>query len=42
MINGTHVIIYTRDAATDRAFIRDTLGFPLYQPRHPVTYNLSG
>ena len=28
MINGTHVIIYTRDAAADRAFIRDTLGFP--------------
>ena len=28
MINGTHVIIYTRGAAADRAFIRDTLGFP--------------
>ena len=28
MINGTHVIIYTRDAAADRAFIRDSLGFP--------------
>ena len=28
MINGTHVIIYSRDAAADRAFIRDTLGFP--------------
>jgi catechol 2,3-dioxygenase-like lactoylglutathione lyase family enzyme len=28
MINGTHLIIYSRDAAADRAFIRDTLGFP--------------
>jgi hypothetical protein len=28
MINGTHVIIYSRDAGADRAFIRDTLGFP--------------
>jgi catechol 2,3-dioxygenase-like lactoylglutathione lyase family enzyme len=30
MINGTHVIIYTRDAAADRAFIRDTLGAPAW------------
>jgi hypothetical protein len=28
VINGTHVIIYSRDAEADRAFIRDTLGFP--------------
>jgi len=28
MINGTHLILYTRDAAADRAFIRDTLRFP--------------
>jgi catechol 2,3-dioxygenase-like lactoylglutathione lyase family enzyme len=28
MINGTHLIIYSHDAAADRAFIRDTLGFP--------------
>ena len=28
MINGAHVIVYTRDAEADRAFIRDTLGFP--------------
>jgi catechol 2,3-dioxygenase-like lactoylglutathione lyase family enzyme len=28
VINGAHVIIYTRDAAADRAFIRDVLGLP--------------
>ncbi|HKE50053.1 MAG TPA: extradiol dioxygenase, partial [Actinomycetes bacterium] len=28
MITGTHVIIYTRDAEGDRAFLRDMLGFP--------------
>jgi len=28
MINGAHVILYSRDAEADRAFIRDTLGFP--------------
>jgi hypothetical protein len=28
MINGAHVIIYSRDAAADRAFIRDTFGYP--------------
>jgi hypothetical protein len=28
MINGTHLIIYSRDAAADRAFIRDMLRFP--------------
>jgi catechol 2,3-dioxygenase-like lactoylglutathione lyase family enzyme len=27
MINGAHVIIYSRDAEADRAFIRDVLGF---------------
>ncbi|CAN5756637.1 hypothetical protein BH23ACT10_BH23ACT10_30730 [soil metagenome] len=27
MINGSHVIIYSRDAEADRAFIRDVLGF---------------
>jgi hypothetical protein len=27
MINGMHAIIYSRDAETDRAFIRDVLGF---------------
>ncbi|MGW1894727.1 VOC family protein [Streptomyces sp. NPDC002004] len=28
MISGAHVIIYSQDAEADRAFIRDTLGFP--------------
>jgi catechol 2,3-dioxygenase-like lactoylglutathione lyase family enzyme len=28
MINGAHVIIYSRDAEADRAFFRDTLGYP--------------
>ena len=27
MINGAHVIIYSRDAEADRAFVRDVLGF---------------
>jgi catechol 2,3-dioxygenase-like lactoylglutathione lyase family enzyme len=27
-INGAHVIIYSHDADADRAFLRDTLGFP--------------
>jgi catechol 2,3-dioxygenase-like lactoylglutathione lyase family enzyme len=27
MIFGAHVIIYSKDAATDRAFLRDILGF---------------
>ena len=27
MINGTHVVIYSRDAEADRAFLRDVLGF---------------
>ncbi|GAA2617847.1 extradiol dioxygenase [Actinomadura fulvescens] len=28
MINGVHVIVHSRDADADRAFIRDVLGFP--------------
>jgi catechol 2,3-dioxygenase-like lactoylglutathione lyase family enzyme len=28
VISGAHVILYSGDAAADRAFIRDTLGFP--------------
>jgi catechol 2,3-dioxygenase-like lactoylglutathione lyase family enzyme len=28
MINGMHVIIYSCDAESDRAFFRDVLGFP--------------
>jgi catechol 2,3-dioxygenase-like lactoylglutathione lyase family enzyme len=27
MINGAHVIIYSKDAEADRAFIKDVLGF---------------
>ena len=27
MINGAHVILYSRDAEADREFIRDVLGF---------------
>lgn len=27
MISGAHVIIYSKDAAADRAFFRDILGF---------------
>ncbi|GAA3793517.1 hypothetical protein GCM10022226_11050 [Sphaerisporangium flaviroseum] len=27
MINGAHVIVYSRDAEADRTFIRDVLGF---------------
>ena len=28
MINGAHVILYSQDAAADRAFFRDVLKFP--------------
>ncbi len=28
MINGAHVILYSRDAEADRAFLRDVLGYP--------------
>jgi catechol 2,3-dioxygenase-like lactoylglutathione lyase family enzyme len=28
VINGSHVIIYSRDAEADRAFIRDVLDYP--------------
>ena len=27
LINGAHVIVYSRDASADRAFCRDVLGF---------------
>ena len=27
MINGAHVIIYSKDAEADRAFFKDVLGF---------------
>ncbi|HET9665144.1 MAG TPA: hypothetical protein VFP09_00205 [Desertimonas sp.] len=28
MITGSHVIVYSRDADADRAFLRDVLGYP--------------
>ncbi|SED88407.1 hypothetical protein SAMN05216533_0824 [Streptomyces sp. Ag109_O5-10] len=28
MIHGTHLILYSQDAAADRAFIRDVVAFP--------------
>ena len=28
MINGLHAMIFSTDAAADRAFLRDVLGFP--------------
>jgi catechol 2,3-dioxygenase-like lactoylglutathione lyase family enzyme len=28
VINGMHVILYSRDADADRAFLRDVLGYP--------------
>ena len=28
MINGAHVVVYTKNAQADRAFFRDILGFP--------------
>lgn len=34
MINGAHVIIHSRDAEADRAFIRDVLGFPHVDAGH--------
>lgn len=34
MINGSHVIVYSRDAGADRAFFRDVLGFPSVDAGH--------
>jgi catechol 2,3-dioxygenase-like lactoylglutathione lyase family enzyme len=34
MINGAHVIIYTKDAESDRAFFRDVLKFPAVDGGH--------
>jgi catechol 2,3-dioxygenase-like lactoylglutathione lyase family enzyme len=34
MINGAHVIIYSRDADADRAFFRDVLGYPHVDAGH--------
>ncbi len=34
MINGAHVIIYSKDAEADRAFFRDVLGFKSVDAGH--------
>jgi len=34
MINGAHVILYSRDAEADRRFIQDVLGFPHVDAGH--------
>jgi catechol 2,3-dioxygenase-like lactoylglutathione lyase family enzyme len=34
MINGAHVIIYSRDAEADRDFFRDVLGYPHVDAGH--------
>ncbi|HEX2700817.1 MAG TPA: hypothetical protein VHM89_11515 [Acidimicrobiales bacterium] len=34
MIFGAHVIVYSEDAAADRAFFRDVLGFPSVDAGH--------
>lgn len=34
MIFGAHVIVYSRDAEADRAFLRDVLGFPFVDAGH--------
>lgn len=34
MIFGAHVIVYSRDAAADRAFFRDILGLPWVDAGH--------
>jgi len=34
MISGGHVVLYSRDAEADRAFLRDVLGFPHVDAGH--------
>jgi catechol 2,3-dioxygenase-like lactoylglutathione lyase family enzyme len=34
MIFGAHVIVYSRDAAADRGFFRDVLGYPSVDAGH--------
>jgi catechol 2,3-dioxygenase-like lactoylglutathione lyase family enzyme len=34
MINGAHVIIYSKDAEADRSFFKDVLGFPAVDAGH--------
>jgi predicted enzyme related to lactoylglutathione lyase len=31
MINGLHLLLYSRDPAADRAFLRDVLGWPFVE-----------
>ena len=34
MISGAHIIVYSKDATTDRAFFRDVLGFKSVDAGH--------
>ena len=34
MINGTHMVIYSKDAEADRNFFRDVLGFSSVDAGH--------
>ena len=34
MINGAHIVIYTKDSEADRAFFRDVLKFPCVDAGH--------
>ena len=34
MISGAHIIVYSKDAAADRSFFRDILGFPSVDAGH--------
>ena len=34
MINGAHVVVYSKDAEADRVFFRDVLGFPSVDAGH--------
>jgi catechol 2,3-dioxygenase-like lactoylglutathione lyase family enzyme len=35
MINGMHVLLYSRDPGADRAFLRDVLGWPSVEDSGP-------
>jgi catechol 2,3-dioxygenase-like lactoylglutathione lyase family enzyme len=34
MINGAHIVSYSKDAEADRSFLRDTLSFPFVDAGH--------
>jgi catechol 2,3-dioxygenase-like lactoylglutathione lyase family enzyme len=34
MITGAHIVLYSTDAAADRAFFRDVLGYPFVDAGH--------